>query len=88
MRRGGKIVCVGTMDTENMVHMKIGVRKRLTFVFSYGAHVDDLKEALELIARGNIRPQVETARLDELPDVLKRLGNGEVKSRIALIPIP
>lgn len=85
VRRGGKIVCVGTMDTENTVHMKIGVRKRLSYVFSYGSQVEDLKEVLELIAKGDIRPQVETARLDELPDILERLKDGKIQSRIALL---
>lgn len=85
VRRGGKIVCVGTMDTENTIHMKIGVRKRLTYEFSYGAQVEDLKEVLQLVARGDIKPQVETARLDELPDILERLKDGKIKSRIALL---
>lgn len=86
VKRGGKIVCVGTMDTENTVHMKIGVRKSLSYIFSYGAQVDDVRDALELIAKGYIKPQVDTARLDELPDILERLSQGKIKSRIALLP--
>lgn len=73
------------MDTENTIHMKIGVRKRLSYVFSYGAQVDDLKEVLQLIASGQVRPQVETARLEELPEILTRLGEGKIRSRIALL---
>lgn len=85
MRRGGKIVCVGTMDTENTLYMKMGVRKRLTVEFSYGALVEDVHAVLQLIATGAITPQVETARLEELPDVLERLKDGKIKSRIALL---
>lgn len=73
------------MDTENTMHMKIGVRKRLTYLFSYGAQVEDVEEVLQLIAKGDIRPQVETARLEELPDVLERLKDGKIKSRVALV---
>ncbi|TEA21385.1 alcohol dehydrogenase [Colletotrichum sidae] len=85
VRRGGKLLCVGSLDTENTIDMKIGTRKRLTFIFSYGGQVKDLEEVLQLIAVDKIRPRVETAPLRAFPDVLKRLEKGQTRSRVALL---
>lgn len=65
--------------------MKIGTRKRLSYIFSYGGQVKDLREVLQLIAKGKIRPRVETAKLSDFPDVLDRLERGEIKARVALM---
>lgn len=65
--------------------MKIGIRKRLSFIFSYGALVSDLREVLDQIAEGNIRPQVETASMKDLPQLIRDLTAGKIRSRIAII---
>ncbi|GAB1214900.1 hypothetical protein ATERTT37_004079 [Aspergillus terreus] len=84
VRRGGKILCVGTLDRKNELDMKIGIRKRLSIIFSYGGQYDDLVEVLDLIAKGVIQPQVETKGLLEFPQVLKDLCDGKIKDRVAL----
>lgn len=75
------------MDTKNTVDMKLGVRKRLTYLFSYGAHVDDVRQVLRLMQDEDaaLRPRVETARFEALPAVLARLEAGEVRARVALL---
>ncbi|KXJ88359.1 chaperonin 10-like protein [Microdochium bolleyi] len=85
VRRGGKILCIGTLNKENTVYMSIGTRKRLSFIFSYGGQVDDLREVLELIAQGKIRPLVKTRTLRDFPEVLAELGEGKVHGRVALL---
>ncbi|KAF5017609.1 hypothetical protein F66182_10435 [Fusarium sp. NRRL 66182] len=85
VRRGGKLLCIGSLDTENTIHMKIGTRKRLSFIFSYGGQVRDLEQVLELIAAGCIRPRVETRKLEDFEQVLSALGDGKIKSRVALL---
>lgn len=85
VRRGGKLLCIGSLDTENTIHMKLGTRKRLSYIFSYGGQVKDLKLVLDLIARGTIRPQVDVGRLQDFPKVLKELEDGTVNGRIALL---
>ncbi|KAH8897962.1 GroES-like protein [Thozetella sp. PMI_491] len=85
VRRGGKLLCVGFLDMENTVQMKIGTRKRLTFIFTYGGQPKDLEEVLHLIAKGAIQPQVKGGKLEDFPAVLKDLGDGKVEGRIALM---
>lgn len=65
--------------------MKIGTRKRLSYIFSYGGQVKDLEEVLQLISEKVIKPQVETASLEDFPRVLKDLEAGRVKGRVALL---
>ncbi|KAH8898872.1 N-benzyl-3-pyrrolidinol dehydrogenase [Thozetella sp. PMI_491] len=85
VRRGGKIVNVGSLDTENTVHMKIGTRKRLSFIFSYGGQVKDLEQVLDLIAKGSIRPRVEDGKIKDFPTVLQDLHDGKLKTRVSLL---
>lgn len=86
VRRGGKLLCIGSLNTENTIHMKIGTRKRLVYIFSYGSQVRDVEEVLQLIAEGKIKPHVETGKLNEFDKVLKDLTQGKIESRFAIIP--
>ena len=85
MRRGEKIHCVGSIDPENTVQMKTGTRKRLSYIFTYGGQVLDLKDVLDLIAKGVIRPQVQHGKLEDFPRVLKELEEGKIDCRVALL---
>jgi alcohol dehydrogenase, propanol-preferring len=84
VRRGGKMVSIGTLNLHNDVDMKNGIRKRLTINFSYGAKREDLTEALSLIAQEKLNPQVESGRLEDFPRWLTDLCDGKVKARVAL----
>ncbi|KAL4945775.1 hypothetical protein BDV06DRAFT_209246 [Aspergillus oleicola] len=86
VRPGGKILCIGSGDRINDLDMKNGIRKRLSFVFSYGGMYRDLEEVLWLITRGVLRPRMQTRRLKELPVVLKELNEGRVEDRVSLLP--
>ncbi|KAM0287063.1 hypothetical protein ACHAPQ_008641 [Fusarium lateritium] len=85
VRRGGKLLCIGSLDTENTIHMKIGTRKRLSIIFSYGGQVRDLAQVLDLIAAGCIKPQVDMRKLEEFDQVLQDLCGGKIRSRVALL---
>lgn len=77
-------MCIGTLDEENRVDMKIGIQKRLKIIFSYGGQKRDLENVLSLVSKGVIQPQVETADLKDFPEVLQNLCEGKVKGRVAL----
>ncbi|KAJ5783078.1 hypothetical protein N7457_004852 [Penicillium paradoxum] len=85
VRPAGKILCVGTLARVNDLDMKIGIRKRLSIIFTYGGQYRDLVDVLDLIAKGVIKPQVELGKLQDFPRVLKELGEGKIKDRIALV---
>lgn len=79
------MLCVGTLGVDNTLHMKVGTRKRLSFIFSYGGQVSDLRDVLDLMAKGKIRPGVAERPLSDLPDVLEELEAGSVEARVALM---
>lgn len=64
--------------------MKVGTRKRLSFIFSYGGQVQDLCEVMRMIDSQQINPQVEQRPYGDLPIVLKALEQGEIEARVAL----
>ncbi|OSS52223.1 hypothetical protein B5807_01891 [Epicoccum nigrum] len=85
VRQAGRLLCVGTLNHENTVHMKIGIRKRLDIIFSYGGQRRDLEEALDLIAAKILDPMVAEGKLEDFPRILNDLEAGKVKGRISLL---
>lgn len=79
------MVCIGTLDDTNVIDMKIGIRKRLSIIFTYGGQKRDLQEVLDLISKKAIQPQVDDAKLKDFPTVLKDLCDGKIKARVALL---
>lgn len=77
---------MGTLDTQNTLDMKNGIRKRLSIIFTYGGQRRDLEAALDLISRGVLHPQIEAGRLEDFPQVLDDLHHGKIKARMALVP--
>ncbi|OAL45150.1 N-benzyl-3-pyrrolidinol dehydrogenase [Pyrenochaeta sp. DS3sAY3a] len=85
VRQAGRILCVGTLNHENTVHMKLGIRKRLDIIFSYGGQTKDLSEVLDLIAQGVLNPMVADGKIEDFPKVMGDLEGGKVQGRIALV---
>ncbi|KAH7406398.1 chaperonin 10-like protein [Phaeosphaeria sp. MPI-PUGE-AT-0046c] len=85
VRQAGRMLCVGTLNHENTVHMKLAIRKRLDIIFSYGGQTQDLREALNLIARGVLNPMVTDGKLQDFPKVMRDLELGKVQGRVALL---
>lgn len=86
VRAGGKVLCIGTGERVNALDMKNGIRKRLSFIFSYGGQYRDLEEVLGLIQDGVLRPRVRRGLLRDFPRYLKELGEGGIEDRVALAP--
>lgn len=85
VRRGGKLLCIGSIDSENTILMKLGTRKRLSYIFSYGGQVQDLREVLDLISRNVISPRVQERRFEDFPQIVTDLVAGKIKGRVALV---
>lgn len=79
------MLCVGTLNHDNIVHMKVGIRKRVTIIFSYGGQLRDLDEVLKLIGKGVLKPTVADGKLEDFPAVLRNLEAGKINGRIALL---
>ena len=60
--------------------------KNVTINMTVWGTKSELKEVLNVVAAGKVKPQVEEISMEECFEVLQDLAFGKVKTRIALIP--
>lgn len=60
--------------------------KAITVLYTFGGHSADIVAGMEMIANGDLKPQVETAPMKDFANVLTDLHEGRVKSRMVLVP--
>lgn len=86
VRAGGTMVQVGLISAALTMTPLVTVRKAVTIKCHYTGSMKSLEECMELIAKGVIKPSVETGSIKNLPQVLKDLHEGKIKSRMVLLP--
>ncbi|KAK0936910.1 hypothetical protein LTR29_011495 [Friedmanniomyces endolithicus] len=86
VRPGGTIVVVGLISPTCPFIPMVSVMNALTIKGSYSGTRKGLAECLELMAKGVLKPLVETNGIEELPSVMSDLDEGKVKSRMVLLP--
>ena len=84
VRRGGRPLCIGSLDNKNTIEMKLAPRKQLSFVFSYGSQAQDLPKVLRLIATKKVEPRVHSRPLKYLQADLAELDMGEVEAPVVV----
>ena len=88
-RTGGHVTWIGNSAPTVDLPMQDMVTRELTLRGSY-AFAGEFEEAIDLLATGQIdvRPLIElTARLDEGPELFRRLGDGTLDAvKVVLIP--
>lgn len=86
VRPGGRIVLVGlAAKSAGLPVLRYG-SQQIAMLGSFWGTSQELREILELIALGSLRPLVETMPLAQAPAALERLRAGTVQGRLALIP--
>lgn len=58
--------------------------KEIRILGSFWGTSLDLLEVFELVSQGKIKAQIETGKFKDLDSILKKLQNGEIKSRLVL----
>jgi alcohol dehydrogenase, propanol-preferring len=66
--------------------MHLCLRKRISVLFSYGGNRGDVVEVLQMISKGQIKPQVKMEKMENFPQVLQDLHSGKINGRVALAP--
>lgn len=64
----------------------VSVLKAVTIKCSYNGTIEPLRECLNLMAKGVLKPVVETGSIRDLPKVVKDLDEGKIKNRMVLLP--
>lgn len=86
VRPAGTVVIVGLLAQQAPLIPLAVVMKAVTIRGSYSGTVEAFHECLQLIAKGAVKPEIETGSIEDLPKVLKDLDAGRIKSRMVLLP--
>lgn len=83
-RRHGTVVLVGLPPGDFPADIFSTVLNRLTIRGSIVGTRQDMVEALDFYARGQIHPMVSVERLDDINDVFERMERGEIEGRVVM----
>ncbi|KAK4545755.1 hypothetical protein LTR36_002709 [Oleoguttula mirabilis] len=86
VRPAGQMVIVGLLAKQAPLMPMAVVMKAITIKGSYSGTIESFHECLELMAKGVVKPTIETGSIEDLPKVLKDLDEGKIKSRMVLLP--
>ncbi|KAL1602385.1 hypothetical protein SLS60_005801 [Paraconiothyrium brasiliense] len=86
VRSGGTVVLVGLMSPVVPLVPLVTVLKAATIKTGYNGTMEAFRECLELMAKGVLKPRVETGSIRRLPEVLRDLDEGKIKNRMVLLP--
>lgn len=86
LRPGGTLVLVGLISAQVPLLGLVVVPAGLTIKGSYNGSVQAYKECLELMEKGVLVPKVQTGSIEDLPQVLKQLDEGQIQGRMVLLP--
>ncbi|GAA6026969.1 hypothetical protein JCM8097_006003 [Rhodosporidiobolus ruineniae] len=83
LRPRGTLVAV-TVSPSISLNGGLFLLKGLNLVALYAMNQEDTAEALEMLKRGKVRPEVEVRELRELSEVFDRMEKGQISGRIVL----
>jgi len=86
LRKGGTLVIVGLPNDPLQVIADDLATREIRLVGSAVGSREDLRELLQLAAKGKVRCVVERLPLDQVGEALDRLRSGQVRGRIVLEP--
>lgn len=86
VRMGGIVVLVGLAAATIQVTTSDLVTKNISLRGSTSASIEELEKILEMLAIGELIPQIEEIPFQDVPQSLERLGTGEVTGRLYTVP--
>ncbi|KAI7180787.1 40S ribosomal protein [Hortaea werneckii] len=86
VRPAGLIVQVGLLAQHGPLIPGYLVMHAKTIKGNYNGSLESFAEVMELMGQGVLKPKLETGSIEDLPQVLKDLDNGKVRTRMVLLP--
>ncbi len=85
VREFGTVVQVGMGELTAEISTGTLIFKQITLIGSRGGSVADIAAVYDLVAAGELKPQVVPITFDEIPAGLERLRRGEVDGRLVAV---
>ena len=82
---GNKVVIVGMASEYTEINTMSMIMKKLTFVGSNGGDNSDIAACLELMAKGELDPIIQTIDFSQIGEGIDLLTNGHVNGRIVAV---
>ncbi|KAH6995406.1 chaperonin 10-like protein [Ilyonectria destructans] len=86
VRMGGIVVLVGLAAASIQVTTSDLVTKNISLRGSTSASIEELEKIMEMLAIGELIPQIEEIPFRDVPQSLERLGTGKVTGRLYTVP--
>lgn len=86
VRPSGLVVLVGLLSPKATILPGLVVTNVLTLKGTFCGTVEGLRECLDLVAQGIVRPQIVERSINDLPQALRDLDEGKVRGRQVLMP--
>jgi len=86
IRPAGLIVMVGLISPTATLIPVLMVSNMINIKGSFAGTIEGLRECLELLERGVIKPEIITGSIEDVPQVLKELDEGKYQGRKVLLP--
>lgn len=84
-KNGTIVFCATTLEEIGQVNIGNAFNKQINILGCYGGTIADLKEVIELIEKGIIKPMIDSVYpLDKLPDALRKLRDQKVFGKILI----
>ena len=81
----GKVVLVGMAADTAQINTYPLIFKEMSIEGSQGSTTDDLRDCLELLASGELDPEIHTCKFEEIGEGIEKLRRGEVSGRLVCI---
>ena len=81
----GRVVLVGMGKLEAAINTYPMIIKKVDLRGSNGGTKEDIATVLDWVAKGELKPKIETITWEEIPEGIERLKRGEVSGRLVCV---
>lgn len=82
---GGRVVLVGMGKLTTTINVSSMILKSVDLCGSVGGTTEDIAAVLDMMASGDLVPEITETTFDKIDEGLKRLDRGEVKGRLVAV---
>lgn len=82
VRAGGRVVLVGMAQLETTINTMTLITHEVTLVGSQGGTTDDIAAVYQMMASGDLKPEIIEIEFEEIGEGLEKLKAGGVKGRM------